>query len=210
MSIHQYWRRCDWRVLSMLGRRSRSAILTVPFVLCHVAWAQSNVDPVNKYAWNEDSGWTNWRDAGSGADGVVVGAAFLSGFIWGEDVGWINVGNGAGPYSNADGGDSGVNVAVGGDLGGYAWAENFGWVNFGWATPVDPNRPRLDVAADRLRGWAWGENIGWINLDDARSFVGVADTGPAIPVATEWGGVVSTLMLVACATIVFHRRAAHA
>ena len=57
--------------------------------------AQSNIDPNNKFAWCENIGWTNWRDANGGADGVVVGATFLSGFIWGKNVGWINVGSGA-------------------------------------------------------------------------------------------------------------------
>ncbi|MFQ5424056.1 MAG: hypothetical protein ACE5F9_08750 [Phycisphaerae bacterium] len=55
------------------------------------ATAQSNVDSTNKFAWGENIGWANWLDAGAGADGVLVGPTFMSGFIWGENVGWINL-----------------------------------------------------------------------------------------------------------------------
>ena len=56
-----------------------------------VASAQSTIDPMHKFGWGENIGWTNWRDANGGDDGVVVGSTFLSGFIWGENVGWIHL-----------------------------------------------------------------------------------------------------------------------
>jgi hypothetical protein len=133
--------------------------------------AQSNVDSVNKFAWCENVGWTNWRDANGTNDGVIVGTDFLEGFIWGENAGWINVGGG-GPYANTTGLDFGVNILVDDDLDGFAWGENIGWINFGWgAAADDADRARFDFAAGRFRGFAWGENIGWINLDDATHFV---------------------------------------
>jgi hypothetical protein len=142
-------------------------------------FGQSNIDPANKFAWGENIGWTNWRDAGGAAQGVNVGATFLWGFIWGENVGFINVGDGTPAngvsYANINGTDFGVNGSSGsGNLSGLAWGENIGWVNFsGGALASPPNPARFDAAAGRLRGFAWGENIGWINLDDAVHFVGV-------------------------------------
>ena len=67
----------------------------------------SNVDSVDKYGWAENCGWTNWRDANAGAEGVNVGFDFLSGFIWNENTGYINVGDGTPTngieYANTDG-----------------------------------------------------------------------------------------------------------
>ncbi len=165
--------------------------------------AQTNIDPTNKYAWGENIGWTNWRDANGGADGVFVGATFLSGQVWSESRGWINVGNGAGPYANTDDTNFGVNIDLNGDLNGFAWGENMGWINFGWATAGNPDRPRFDAGAGRFRGFAWSEQDGWINLDDAVSFVG----GPGgVPTVSQWGLLILTLLLLTGGTIVFRMR----
>lgn len=144
-------------------------------LLASNALPQSNIDPVQKYAWGENVGWTNWRDANNGDDGVEVGATFLAGFIWGENVGWINVGNGNGPYGNNDDTDFGVNIdPETGDLSGFAWGENTGWINFEGGALADPPQPaNLEVCEHRFSGYAWGENVGWINLDDAEHFVAV-------------------------------------
>ncbi len=140
-------------------------------------FAQSNVSPTNKHAWGENIGWTNWRDANATAQGAVIGATFLSGYVWGENVGWINLGDGAPTngvnYANTDGADSGVNVLANGDLDGLAWGENIGWVNFGTTPFVAAEGAR--IFGGRLLGYAWGENVGWINLDTptAGQFVGL-------------------------------------
>jgi len=139
--------------------------------------AQSNIDDAHKFAWGENIGWTNWQDANSAADGVIVGTDFLSGFVWGENVGWINVGNGAGPYANTNDTDFGVNILGNDDLSGFAWGENIGWINFNTAGQA-PNQARLDFVAGRFRGYAWGENVGWINLDDAMHFVATVSFEP--------------------------------
>lgn len=147
------------------------------------AVAQSNIDPVHKFAWCENVGWTNWLDANGAALGVNVGATFLLGFIWSENAGWINVGNGPPPdgvhYANdpSDSSTFGVNVDLGtGDLFGLAWSENFGWINFDTAS-LDDGRAQFDACQRRFFGFAWGENIGWINLGEAAAFVGVGPCG---------------------------------
>ncbi len=146
--------------------------------------AQSNIDETNKHAWGENVGWTNWRDADSAGQGVIVGSTFMGGFIWAENVGWISVGDGAPAngvnYANTDGSDTGVNIDSDGDLHGLAWGENIGWVNFdggALATPAQPARiecpdPPTELLS-KLTGYAWGENVGWINLDDTTHFVSV-------------------------------------
>jgi hypothetical protein len=167
--------------------------------LVTVAVAQSNIDGTvpNKYAWGENIGWTNWRDANAGTQGVNVGGRIMSGFIWGENVGWINVGDGTpggpnGQYGNTDGGDAGVNIDADGELHGWAWGENIGWINFdggAMATPPDPARiqcakpPGQPLA--RLTGFAWGENVGWINLSSIDAGKHVAVDAATTPTACD-------------------------
>jgi hypothetical protein len=125
----------------------------------------------SRFAWGENIGWLNARDADAGRLGVQLDATYLSGLIWAENVGWISVGlvpqNGV-SYTNSTGDDCGVNVdPVTGALSGLAWGENIGWIVFTLEGLEAAQRPRVDraVRPARLRGWAWGENVGWINLD---------------------------------------------
>jgi len=131
-----------------------------------------------EFAWGENIGWTNWRDANGGDEGVRVETTFLSGFIWAENVGWINVGDGSPVdgvrYANVDGLDSGVNIDdATGDLFGLAWGENIGWLNFDTRVALRAygQQARLDFASGRFHGYVWAENAGWLNLDDATHFV---------------------------------------
>lgn len=145
------------------------------------ALAASSIDPDYKYAWCENVGWTNWRDANGGDEGVEAAETCLSGFIWAENAGWINVGDGAPTdgtyYANVDGSDFGVNIDTNGDLFGLAWSENIGWVNFGTRDKGD-ERAGVDCDEGRLYGYVWGENVGWINLDHATHYI-AGDFGEA-------------------------------
>jgi hypothetical protein len=172
-----------------MNLRTTLAAVLLLFAIAAPALAQSNVSLTNKYCWGENVGFINFRDAGSpvAAQGVRLGATFLSGYAWGENIGWINFGDGAPDngvsYANPTSGsvpgipDFGVNRdTLTGNLSGFAWAENVGWINFSGGALASPAIPaRFDNAAGgggRLRGYAWGENIGWINLDNATIFVG--------------------------------------
>ncbi|MEO1129418.1 MAG: hypothetical protein AAFX05_06880 [Planctomycetota bacterium] len=150
--------------------------------------ADSNVADTHKYAWAENVGWTNWRDADAGADGVrVYHDSHLEGWVWGENVGWIHVGDGNAPYANTNHLNYGVNInPATGDMTGFAWAENVGWINFG-PFPLTTTVPsaRWEPSEQRMRGYAWGENIGWLNLNDAS--VGVC----AIPGDNDSDGAVT-------------------
>ncbi len=155
----------------------RLLAVVVALGLCQGAFAQSNVDATKKYAWTENTGWTNWRDANATADGVVVTPpTHLRGYVWGENVGWINTGNGAFPYANTNNTNFGVNIGAGGYLNGYAWGENIGWINFNTQPQVGTQGARYDIQQGRFRGYAWGENIGWINLDDSTHYVASVPT----------------------------------
>jgi hypothetical protein len=124
------------------------------------------IDPVDRYAWGENIGWTDWRwDPGTPGKGATIGQNFCAGFIWGENVGWIQLGTGAPAdglqYTNTAAADYGLNHDGEGNLFGLAWGENIGWITFDQSAS-DP--PHLDLATGRFAGYAYGENIGWIDL----------------------------------------------
>ncbi len=186
-------------------QRATHACLPLAMVVAFagIALGQSNISPAKKYAWGENVGWTNWRDANGGADGVVVEPDFLSGYIWGENVGWIHVGDGNAPYANTDDSNYGVNILPGGDLQGYGWGENIGWVNFGTSS-VAPDQARFDFGPYRFRGYAWGENVGWINLDDSTQFV--AAMPPPVPAVGNWPMVALAAAWLTAGMLVVRRR----
>lgn len=144
------------------------------------ALGDSNVSLTDKFAWQENTGWMNWRDANGGIGGTEILSDHLRGFIWCENIGFLNTGNGGGPYASGGsqtGANFGVNVnAVNGELSGFAWGENVGWINFSTAG-LGANAARFDFDDQRFRGFAWGENIGWVNLDDVIHFVALACPG---------------------------------
>ncbi len=168
-------------------RTTLSAVFLLSALAASPALAQSNISLTNKYCWGENVGFINFRDPGSpvAAQGVRLGATFLSGNAWGENIGYINFGDGTPAngisYANPTSGpvvgipDFGVNRdTLTGNLSGFAWAENVGWINFSGGALATPAQPaRFDNAARRFRGYAWGENIGWINLDSATIFIGI-------------------------------------
>jgi hypothetical protein len=145
----------------------------------HAALGQESISNLNKRAWCENVGWTNWRDANGAVDGVRVLSNHLQGMVWQENTGWMNLGNGGGPYANADGASFGVNIVASGFLDGFGWSENLGWVNFGLQPHIGADAARYDANSHRFRGWAWSENAGWINLDDASAFVATVCPGDA-------------------------------
>ncbi len=160
----------------MNHRNCLVAFLAVAGLAAPIASAET-VDATNKFAWTENCGWLNWRDANGGTQGAVLHATYLSGFVWGENIGWINLGDGTPvngvSYANINGTDFGVNRdAVTGELTGFAWGENVGWINFsGGALATPPEPAQVYPGNLRLFGYAWGENIGWVNLDDPTRFV---------------------------------------
>lgn len=151
-----------WKGTSMARRM---VIGLAALTVATAATADSNIATPRKFAWAENVGWLNWRDADASTKGVEVFiGSHLRGYIWGENIGWINVGNGAAPYANTTDTNFGVNIAPGtGLMTGYAWAENIGWINFG----PHAGNATWDAAAHRAFGYVWSENAGWINLDDA-------------------------------------------
>ena len=141
------------------------ALVQVGVLACLImpyAKASTSIDPANKHAWSENSGWIN----AAPTNGVVTlrfdgTTGYLTGLAWGENIGWIKVGSDAGgPYGNDSSTNWGVNMDASGFLSGYAWGENVGWIKF--AHPY--GGVKICTSNGEFSANAWGENIGWITF----------------------------------------------
>ncbi len=159
-----------------------ACLIAAGLILASVAGAETTISPSKKYAWGENIGWTNWRDANvadpnlDNRQGARFYRTIMGGFVWGENIGWINLGNPAnavgGSYANTTGLNHGVNIdATTGVMSGFAWGENVGWINFNTVPTQGAQGARYDRFTGRMSGFAWGENIGWINLGDTTHFI---------------------------------------
>ena len=151
-------------------------VLIAGIVLClvGVAYAATNIDSTNKWAWGTNVGWINFADANGG---VTVYSDHLEGYAWAENIGWIRLGSDGGGgspyYANTTKDNYGVNNDGNGNLSGYAWGANVGWINF------NPTHGGVTISTSNgsFDGYAWGENVGWIHFKG---------TAPAYNVVTTW------------------------
>ncbi|RKZ36438.1 MAG: hypothetical protein DRQ49_17955 [Gammaproteobacteria bacterium] len=140
------------------------SIIMLSSLLTLDAFAASNIDTTEKYAWSENSGWMNFNDINGG---IMVYDDHLEGYAWAENIGWIRLGgdNGGGTpyYANTSRRNYGVNHDGDGNLSGYAWSENAGWINF------NPNHSQvtMNTRTGVFDGYAWSENVGWIHFQNA-------------------------------------------
>jgi len=154
-------------------------VLIVGIVLClvGVAYAATNIDSTNKWAWGTNVGWINFADTNGG---VTVYSDHLEGYAWAENIGWIRLGTytggGSHTYANDAANTYGVNNDGVGNLSGYAWGTNVGWINF---NPSD-SQVTIDPVSGDFDGYAWAENVGWIHFKNT--------TGNAYKVNTTWHG----------------------
>jgi hypothetical protein len=148
----------------------------------------TTIDPINKYAYGANLGWTDW--SGDTANGVVIGDYVCSGYIYSANVGWINLGSGTPTngiyYQNLSAGDFGVNNDGLGNLRGYAYGANIGWINF-----ETNGAPRVDLFTGELSGYVYSANCGWISLSNAVAYVQTDAISPGaldsngLPIAWE-------------------------
>jgi hypothetical protein len=127
------------------------------------AFATSNIDTTDKYAWSETSGWLNFN--GTNND-VTVYNDHLEGYVWVENIGLIRLGThtsgGEHTYANTSKDDYGVNNDGSGNLSGYGWSETAGWINFN----SSHSQVTINANSGDFDGYAWAENLGWIHFNN--------------------------------------------
>jgi hypothetical protein len=142
------------------------------------AAVSGNVSSVDKQAWSENAGWTNWMPTHGG---VTVFASHLSGYVWAENIGYIKLGHAnGGPYLNTTAANWGVNRDANGNLSGFGWSENAGWINFS----PSHHQVVINSVTDTFSGYAWSENIGWIHFENAAPAYRVAVDNPPVIMLT--------------------------
>jgi len=121
---------------------------------------QTNIDSVNKWAWNDTIGWIDSNITNN----VLVSASGISGYA-SSSIGYIafdcaTVPDGAGGTTDICGTSNFGVTNTGGVLGGFAWNDAIGWIAFSgaWAdgVTIDSN--------GYFKGYAWNDVIGWISF----------------------------------------------
>ena len=140
----------------------RWLLFTVALIgIAPVIAAADYISTIDKYAWTENAGWTNFRPL---YGGVTVNANYLTGYAWQQSLGWLKLGaNGSGPYLNTTATNWGVNRDGAGNLSGHAWSEAWGWVKFNPAT----GGVKIDPVSGVFSGQAWAENFGWVSFQNS-------------------------------------------
>lgn len=138
--------------------------LSVVPIATFASSTDGTIDVVNRYAWNENSGWLDFGDTNGN---VHVTDSALTGYVWGENVGWVSL------NCSNDSSCGTVNYKVAndgsGNLSGHGWGENVGWIDFA------PTGGGVSISASGVfSGYAWSENLGWINFTITN------------PVTTDW------------------------
>lgn len=144
---------------------------TSPYDAQDIPPNNSNIATQDTFVYGQSVGWINLKhDKPSAPSGIAVSAYRLRGTAYGQSIGWLSFGNGHPAnglrYSNTSATDCGVNIDYKGDLTGHAYGQSVGWINFGWASPTDPDRPRLNLLTMQFEGYAYGQSVGWIKLGD--------------------------------------------
>ena len=130
--------------------RSLPCLFAVLGLMTAAQWAlASTIDPTDKFAYAQSTGWMNLRpDQSGGGEGVTVTLYHLSGKSYGQSTGWVEFGDGTPAdglhYSNTGAADVGVNVDALFNLSGYAYGQSIGWINLSGLKLNNLERPDND------------------------------------------------------------------
>lgn len=131
-----------------------------------IAYAATNIDSTNKWAWSDVVGWMNFFNT----DTVIVGVSQLEGYA-SSSVGDISL-DCATTRSGNICGTSNYKVTNdgGGTLSGWAWNDIYGWISFNCNNTggcgVSNYSVYIDAAGD-FHGFAWNDLMGWISFNCA-------------------------------------------
>jgi len=150
-----------------------------------VAEDSKPIDDDQKYAWNSNAGWLNFRPPPGFAETVKIYPDHLEGYVWGENIGWIKLGSYSDgeehTYQNTSRDNWGVNNDGSGKLSGYAWSTNVGWINFEPECDDCPTSVTINPTTGDFEGYAWSETVEWINFQSVYGVKSPPDTDTPTP-----------------------------
>jgi len=148
-------------------------IISVLLVVSSIHFAygvNSNIDSINKLAWNDLAGWIDFY---VGGDGANVSSLKMSrwGVFENDPSTYVALHCTALPPSGTN--DCSVDFGVindgSGNLEGFAWSDEYGWISFcgGLSTTncpgAIPYQVTIDIGND-FKGFAWNDILGWISF----------------------------------------------
>lgn len=149
--------------------------------------AATNIDSIDRWAWNDVIGWIDFYST----DTVLVGVGQLKGYAT-SAVGFISLDCQTGPPGSTCLPVGYLVTNVSGTLAGWAWSENIGWISFNCNNDSDPltagvqsycaaadHRVIIDAVGE-FSGWAWNDLVGWISFNKSNCDIdnnGFVDAG---------------------------------
>ena len=156
-------------------------------VILGIATAATNIDPIDRWAWNDIAGWIDFYNT----DSVEVRGDSLRGYASSPlgdvslDCATTRIGsvcstsnygvcNGPGPHSSSGGCPSGDGS---GNLTGWGWNDELGWISFncdqtshGGSNDCLNSSYRVSFDSNGVfSGYAWSETAGWISFNCANT-----------------------------------------
>lgn len=137
-------------------------LLSTFYLLLSRASAATNINSVDRWAWNDAIGWIDFYTANT----VTVTNTKIEGYA-SSQVGYISFDCATGPAgSNCAVPYNVVNDDIG-NLSGWAWNDNIGWISFDCQNTGScaSTNYKVTISAGEFNGWAWNDAIGWISFN---------------------------------------------
>jgi len=176
-------------------------LATIYWLSAGRVYAQSNIDTIERWAWNDVIGWMDFRYIEN--PNITVTSSDVRGYA-SSSIGYISLNCAYGP----PGSDCTIPYSVtntNGLLSGWGWSDQIGWVSFncnnsGIGNTCGSSNYGVTITNGEFRGWAWNDVIGWLSFDsddcdqDQNGFWDVACGGDNLTTAatifgvkTSWG-----------------------
>jgi type II secretory pathway component PulJ len=127
------------------------------------ASSTGNIDPTNKWGWNDVIGWLDMRFY----ETVIVSSTIIQGYA-SSSVDEIAFDCATSPSADCSASYSVLNDGNG-ILSGWAWNENIGWLSFNCSDlaicGVSNYAVTIDPDTGDFSGWAWNDIIGWVSFN---------------------------------------------
>ncbi len=160
-------------------------IFPLAFLIFNSAEGATNIDSVDKWAWNDVTGWIDFY----GTNSVMVRGNKIEGYANSSAIGNISFDCATGPLGSNCNIPYNVTNDFSGNLAGWAWSENIGWISFRYTNDHDPNMGGVqespfpygvNIDGGDFSGWAWNDVVGWISFNKSNCDTdanGYTDTG---------------------------------
>lgn len=147
----------------------------------------NNIDPENKWAWNDVIGWIDFNIT----DTVTISSSSITGYA-SSGVGYIALDCATSPTPDCSP-SYGVSNDGNGTLSGYAWNDAIGWISFKSTGTSSPYGVTVSTSTGDFSGFAWNDVVGWFSFNCADlSICGTSN----FKVQTLWDSTISDGTLI--------------